>query len=130
MTDITILLQDWADLNAAEREIKIEKHAVEQRIRDAMAENNAEYAEGAGLEVTYKETVEYDKALDGPLAVIAEQLSPEQLDAALTAQKPAPARSFNITKVKALAKQGGIFRDALEKATREQPARLRVRSVE
>ncbi len=129
MTDITILLQDWADLNAAEREIKIEKHAVEQRIRDAMAENNAEYAEGAGLEVTYKETVEYDKALDGPLAVIAEQLSPEELDAVLTDQKPAPPRTFHVSRVKALVKRGDPFKSAVEKATLRGPAQVKIRVV-
>lgn len=129
MTDITTLLQDWRALDDAEREAKIAKHAVEQRIRDAMTELQAEFAEGAGLEATLKETVEYDKALDGPLAVIAEQLSPEELDAVLTVAKPAPPRSFNIQKVRALVKRGDPFKSAFERARIPGPPQLKVRKV-
>lgn len=130
MTDLTTLLLNWQSIDADIHALEVERHEMVLKITEAMQADRAEFAKAQGVEATLKPSMEYDKALDGPLAVIAEQLSPDELDAALTAQKPAPARSFNIVAVKKLAKQGGVFRKALDAATREQPARLRIRSVE
>jgi hypothetical protein len=66
--------------------------------------------------------------LDGPLATIAEELSPDELEAVLNNPKPV-ARQFLIPAVKRLAKRGGVFRTALDKATLEQPPQLKIRSV-
>ena len=130
MTDLHSLLLNWQSIDSDIHDLEIVRHHVEQQIDAEMAEQRATFAEAPGVEATLKPTVDYAKALDGPLAVIAEQLSPDELEGALTAQKPAPIRSFNMVQVKKLAKRGGIFRDALDAATLEQPARLRIRAVD
>ena len=133
MTDLHTLLLNWEATNTKIDGLEIERHALEVDIAEAMKEDRAEYAEAPGVQATLKGSVTpvytYLKMLDGPLAVIAEQLSPEELEAVLNNPKP-PAREFLIPAVKKLAKRGGVFKDALDKATLEQPARLRVRSVE
>ena len=133
MPDIHTLLLNWQSIDAEVHGLEIERHALEVDIAEAMTENQAEVATIPGVEATLKGSVTpvytYQKMLDGPLAVIAEQLSPEELEAVLNNPKP-PAREFLIPAVKKLAKRGGVFKDALDKATLEQPARLRVRSVE
>ncbi len=130
MADLTNLLNEWAAYTDIIHRAEVSRHSIEQEITDQMHATRAEFAEAPGVEATLKGSVEYDKALDGPLATMAEQLSPDELDAVLTKPKPAPARSFNITAVKKLAKQGGIYRDALDKASRDVAPVLRVRSVE
>ncbi len=129
MPDITSLLREWARLHEAERAVAIERHAVEVQIRDAMDANRAEYAADGDVEVTYKETVEYLSEVDGPLRVIAEHLSPEDLDALLTTPKPPPPRKFHMQRVKALAKRGEPFLTAIEKATLRGPAQVKIRRV-
>ena len=133
MTDLHTLLLNWEATNTKIDGLEIERHALEVDIAEAMKEDRAEYAEAPGVQATLKGSVTpvytYLKMLDGPLAVIAEQLSPEELEAVLNNPKP-PAREFLIPAIKKLAKRGGVFKDALDKATLEQPARLRVRSVE
>ena len=133
MPDLHTLLLNWQSIDAEVHSLEIERHALESDIADAMTEARAEFATVTGVEATLKGSVTpvytYLKQLDGPLAVIAEQLSPEELEAVLNNPKP-PAREFLIPAVKKLAKRGGVFKDALDAATLEQPARLRVRSVE
>ena len=129
MHDLHSLLLNWQSIDAEINGLEIEQHALEVDMAEAMKEARAEYVEAPGVQATLKPTTEYLKAIDGPLAVIAEQLSPDELEAVLNNPKPV-ARQFLIPAVKKLAKQGGVFKDALDKATLEQPARLRVRSVE
>ena len=129
MPDLHTLLLNWQSIDAEVHGLEIERHALEVDIAEAMTENQAEFATVTGVEATFKPTTEYLKAIDGPLAIIAEQLSPDELEAVLNNPKPV-TRQFLIPAVKKLAKQGGVFKDALDKATLEQPARLRVRSVE
>ena len=129
MTDLHTLLLNWEATNTKIDGLEIERHALEVDIAEAMKEDRAEYAEAPGVQATFKPTTEYLKAIDGPLAIISEQLSPDELEAVLNNPKPV-ARQFLIPAIQKLAKRGGVFREALDKATLEQPARLRVRSVE
>ena len=129
MPEMGNLLNEWVSADADVHAAEVERHDIELKIAEAMTENQAEYVEAPGVQATLKPTTEYMKAIDGPLAVIAEQLSPDELEAVLNNPKPV-ARQFLIPAVKKLAKRGGVFKDALDKATLEQPARLRVRSVE
>jgi len=129
MTDLHTLLLNWQSIDSDIHDLEVVRHHVEQQIADAMNESRAEFSEAPGVQATLKPTTEYLKAIDGPLAVIAELLSPDELEAVLNNPKPV-ARQFLIPAVKRLAKRGGVFREALDKATLEQPARLRVRSVE
>jgi len=129
MTDLHTLLLNWQSIDSEINGLEIERHALEVDMAEAMKEDRAEYVEAPGVQATFKPTTEYLKAIDGPLAIIAEQLSPDELEAVLNNPKPV-TRQFLIPAVKKLAKQGGVFKDALDKATLEQPARLRVRSVE
>ena len=133
MPEMGNLLNEWVSADADVHAAEVERHDIELKIAEAMTENQAEYVEAPGVQATLKGSVTpvytYLKMLDGPLAVIAEQLSPEELEAVLNNPKP-PAREFLIPAIKKLAKRGGVFKDALDKATLEQPARLRVRSVE
>ena len=130
MPDLHTLLLNWQSIDAEVHGLEIERHALEVDIAEAMSENQAEFATVTGVEATLKPVLEYRKELDGPFQQVAEELSPEELDACLTAPKPAPARSFNVTKMKQLAKQGGVFKSALDAATLPLPPRLKIRSVE
>ena len=124
------LLRDWQSCDADIRELEIERRIIENQIAEAMTANNeAEFATIPGVEATLKPGVDYRKHLDGPLAVIAEQLSPDELSRVLNNPKPAP-RQFLIPEIKKLAKQGGVFKSALDAATLSLPPRLRIRSVE
>ena len=130
MPDLHTLLLNWQSIDAEVHGLEIERHALEVDIAEAMTENQAEFATIPGVEATLKPVLEYRKELDGPFQQVAEELSPEELDACLTAPKPAPARSFNVTKMKQHAKKGGVFKSALDAATLSLPPRLRIRSVE
>ena len=127
--DTNKLLRDWQSCDAEIYDLGVERHALEVAIAEAMSENQAEFASIPGVEATLKPVLEYRKELDGPFQQVAEDLSPEELDACLTAPKPAPARSFNVTKMKQHAKKGGVFKSALDAATLSLPPRLRIRSV-
>jgi len=129
MPDTDKLLRDWQSCDADIHALEVERHRIEQQIAEAMSENQAEFATVTGVEATFKPTTEYLKAIDGPLAIIAEQLSPDELEAVLNNPKPV-ARQFLIPAVKKLAKQGGVFKSALDAATLSLPPRLRIRSVE
>ena len=124
------LLRDWQSCDADIHALEVERHHIEQQIAEAMTENQAEFVTVTGVEATFKPVVEWRKELDGPFQQVAEELSPDELDACLTVPKPAPARSFNVTKMKQLAKQGGVFKSALDAAAVSLPPRLRIRSVE
>lgn len=129
MPDLHTLLLNWQSIDAEVHGLEIERHALEVDIAEAMSENQAEFATVTGVEATLKPVLEYRKELDGPFQQVAEELSPEELDACLTAPKPAPARSFDVRKMKQLAKQGGVFKSALDAATLSLPPRLKIRSV-
>jgi hypothetical protein len=130
MPDLHTLLLNWQSIDAEVHGLEIERHALESDIADAMTENQAEFATVTGVEATLKPVLEYRKELDGPFQQVAEELSPEELDACLTAPKPAPARSFDVRKMKQHAKKGGVFKSALDAATLSLPPRLKIRSVE
>ena len=129
MPDLPSLLNEWVMYNKQVKDAEVDRFRIEQQMAEAMKEDRAEYVEAPGVQATFKPTTEYLKAIDGPLAVIAEQLSPDELSRVLNNPKPV-ARQFLIPAIKKLAKRGGVFRTALDKATLEQPPRLRVRSVE
>ena len=128
MTDLHTLLLNWQSIDSEINGLEIERHALEVDLAEAMKEDRAEYVEAPGVQATFKPTTEYLKAIDGPLAIISEQLSPDELEAVLNNPKPV-ARQFLIPAVKKLAKRGGVFRTALDKATLEQPPQLKIRSV-
>ena len=129
MPDLHTLLLNWQSIDAEVHGLEIERHALEVDIAEAMTENQAEFATVTGVEATLKPVLEYRKELDGPFQQVAEELSPEELDACLTAPKPAPARSFDVRKMKQHAKKGGVFKSALDAATLSLPPRLKIRSV-
>ena len=130
MPDLHTLLLNWQSIDAEVHGLEIERHALESDIAEAMSENQAEFATVTGVEATFKPVLEYRKELDGPFQQVAEELSPEELDACLTAPKPAPARSWDVRKMKQHAKKGGVFKSALDAATLSLPPRLKIRSVE
>ena len=130
MPDLHNLLLNWQSIDAEVHSLEIEQHALEVDIAEAMTENQAEFATIPGVEATLKPVLEYRKELDGPFRQVAELLNPDELEECLTAPKPAPARSFNVTKMKQHAKKGGVFKSALDAATLSLPPRLRIRSVE
>ena len=129
--DTDKLLRDWQSCDADIHALEVERPRIEQQIAEAMTANNgAKFATIPGVEATLKPGVDYLKQLDGPFQQVAEELSPEELDACLTAPKPAPARSFDVRKMKQLAKQGGVFKSALDAATLSLPPRLKIRAVD
>ena len=130
MPDLHTLLLNWQSIDAEVHSLGVERHALEVAIAEAMTENQAEFASIPGVEATLKPVLEWRKELDGPFQQVAEELSPEELDACLTAPKPAPARSWDVRKMKQHAKKGGVFKSALDAATLSLPPRLKIRSVE
>ena len=129
MGDLTNLLATWQSLDADLHDLQVQRHELELLIAAEMKEQRAEFSTVPGVEATYKPSVAYVRDLDGPLATIAEELSPDELEAVLNNPKPV-ARQFLIPAVKKLAKRGGVFRTALDKATLEQPPQLKIRSVD
>ena len=129
MTNLPTLLQEWASADADVHDAEVERHAIEQLIWREMVDQDASFAKAPGIEATLKPTYEYQKSLDGPLRVLAEEMSPEEFEALLTEPKPPPERSFHMVKVKNKAKEGGIFKAALDAATVTLPATLKVRAV-
>ena len=129
MGDLTNLLATWQSLDADLHDLQVQLHELKLLIAAEMKEQRAEFSTVPGVEATYKTGVAYIKDLDGPLATIAEELSPDELEAVLNNPKPV-ARQFLIPAVKKLAKRGGVFRTALDKATLEQPPQLKIRSVD
>ena len=129
MGDLTNLLATWQSLDADLHDLQVQRHELELLIAAEMKEQRAEFSTVPGVEATYKPSVAYIKDLDGPLATIAEELSPDEMEAVLNNPKPV-ARQFLIPAVKKLAKRGGVFRTALDKATLEQPPQLKIRSVD
>ena len=123
------LLREWQSADADVHAAEVERHAVEQLIWRAMAEGKATFAKAPGVEATLKPTLEYQKTLDGPLRVLAEEMSPEEFERLLTAPKPPPERSFHMVQVKKKAREGGIYKTALDAATVTLPATLKVRAV-
>ena len=130
MGDLTNLLATWQSLDADLHDLQVQLHELELLIAAEMKEQRAEFNDSvSGVEATYKPSVAYVRDLDGPLATIAEELSPDELEAVLNNPKPV-ARQFLIPAIKKLAKRGGVFRTALDKATLEQPPQLKIRSVD
>ena len=129
MGDLTNLLATWQSLDADLHDLQVQLHELELLIAAEMKEQRAEFSTVPGVEATYKPSVAYVRDLDGPLATIAEELSPDELEAVLNNPKPV-ARQFLIPAIKKLAKRGGVFRTALDKATLEQPPQLKIRSVD
>ena len=111
MGDLTNLLATWQSLDADLHDLQVQLHELKLLIAAEMKEQRAEFSTVPGVEATYKPTVAYLRDLDGPLWLMAEQLSPDEIEAVLTKPKPAPARAFNMTAVKKLAKRGGIYRE-------------------
>ena len=128
MGDLTNLLATWQSLDADLHDLQVQLHELKLLIAAEMKEQRAEFSTVPGVEATFKTSVAYIKDLDGPLATIAEELSPDEMEAVLNNPKPV-ARQFLIPAVKKLAKRGGVFRTALDKATLEQPPQLKIRSV-
>ena len=129
MPEMGNLLNEWVSADTDVHAAEVERHDIELKIAEAMKEQRAEFATVTGVEATFKTSVAYVRDLDGPLATIAEELSPDELEAVLNNPKPV-ARQFLIPAVKKLAKRGGVFRTALDKATLEQPPQLKIRSVD
>jgi len=121
------LLNEWVSADADLRDAQLARHDIEQQIIEAMNEVDAELSPTvAGVTATLKTQAEYDKTLAGPLRVIAEALSPDEIEGLLTPVKPPPARSFNMTKVKTLSKRGEPFKSAIEAATIATVPKLKI----
>ena len=130
MTDTHNLLAQWRSADADVHDAEVKRYEIEKEISANMEANRATFATIPGVEATFKTGTDYIKGLDGPLRLLAEELSRDELEALLTTQRPAPIRSFNMVAVKKLARRGGVFREALDLATSTSPAVLKVRSIE
>lgn len=121
--DVQGLMEYWATIDAAQDRLGAWKWMVEKRIRAAMEDTRAEVAESTGASATYRGAAEVDR---NALQALKEHMGAEEWDALLTAQRPAPERSLNMTKVKALIKKGDPFRGIIEGATGTGPPRLKL----
>ena len=99
---------------------------LEMEMMAGMKAVNAEEFSRNGITVTYKVETEWVEGALDPLAKVLqdEGKNPEQF-----LNKPV-ARKYDKRKLKKLAKQGGVFKSALDAATLSLPPRLRIRSVE
>jgi hypothetical protein len=143
MPDLDHLLQMWRSADADVRDAEIARREVVKDIeaefirlgQEAIEQNITPqtFAEGPGVEVTYKSKTEYAKALDGPLRTLAEVMDPVAFEKLLTKQaepKPPPPRTFNMTKVKPLEERGGEYARAIAAARITHPPQAVARSVE
>ena len=123
----------FAEFESCEADIALfqaEKHHIESDIDKTMADHGATLAKSPFCNVTatrsLEPTIQYNRELSGPLAVIAEHLSPDEFNDTLN--NPKPKRQFLIPEIKKLAKNGGVFRTALDAATFTLPQRAKVKS--
>ena len=149
MPDLYHLLQMWRsadadvrDADMARREIvnditaefkRLEEEAIKETQDTGQYVAPPTFAKGPGVEVTYKPTVTWEKALDGPLRVLAEVMEPEAFEGLLTKQaqpKAPPPRTFNMTAVKPLEERGGEYARAISRGRTTRPAEAKARSVE
>ena len=126
----------WREADMARREIvnDMTDEFIRRRV-EALAEGVAPqtFAEGPGIEVTFKSPpITWEKALDGPLRVLAEVMDPEAFEKLLTKPaepKPPPPRTFNMTAVKPYEERGGEYARAIARARITHPAEAKVRVV-
>ena len=114
MSNLDHLLQMWRSADADVRDAEMERH-------------------GPGAEVTCKPTIEWQKSLDGPLAVLAEVMPPADFEKLLTKQaepKPPPPRQFNMTAVKQYEDKGDEYAIPIAKARTVHAARAKIRAVD
>ena len=149
MTEMDNLIKKWTQAKEEARSAEILLHEIVtdmtaefRRLADDAKRRSAEtgkevkpqtFAEGPGVEVTFKETIEWQKALDGPLAVLAEVMPPADFEKLLTKQaepKPPPPRQFNMTAVKQYEDKGDEYAIPIARARTVHPAKAKPRSVE
>jgi hypothetical protein len=128
--------QAWREADMARRDIVNDMTAEFVRRREeAIAEGIAPqtFAEGPGVEVTFKSPpITWEKALDGPLRVLAEVMDPVAFEKLLTKQaepKPPPPRQFDMREVKPLEGRGGEYARAIARARTIHPAEAKPRVV-
>jgi len=105
------LAELWGQTDEDLRELKIYHRAIEVMLERKMAEKRQDIVDLATVEGRRVPSAEWDFA---GLAALKEHLSPEEWDALLTKQRPAPQRRPDITKVRQLAKRGDPFRRIIE----------------
>lgn len=148
MTEMDNLIKKWTQAKEEARSAEILLHEIVtdmtaefRRLADDAKRRSAEtgkevkpqtFAEGPGVEVTFKETIEWQKALDGPLAVLAEVMPPADFEKLLTKQaepKPPPPRQFNMTAVKQYEDKGDQYAIPIAKARTVHAAQAKPREV-
>ena len=139
MPDLEHLFQMWRSADADLRDADMSRRAIENEItiefrrleQEALKEGIAPptFADGPGVEATFKPTVTWMKSLDGPLAMLGEVIDPGEIESYLTPVKPPPPRSFNMTAVKPLEERGGEYARAISRARTTRPAEAKARSV-
>jgi hypothetical protein len=140
MDEMNRLTEMWTKANEAWREADMARREIVNDItaefirlgQDAIEQNITPptFVEGPGVEVTYKSKTEYAKALDGPLRAMMEALDPDEIEALLTPVKPAPARTFNMTKVLPYEKRGGVYARAIAAARITHAPQAIARAIE
>ena len=148
MSNLDHLLQMWRSADADVRDAEMERHEIENditaefsRLADDAKRLSEEtgkevkpqtFAKGPGVEVTCKPTIEWQKSLDGPLAVLAEVMPPADFEKLLTKQaepKPPPPRQFNMTAVKQYEDKGDQYAIPIAKARTVHAAQAKPREV-
>ena len=114
----------WERAANAIIELERSRYELEITINNLMECLDSSEIEINNTKLVRKERVHYEQGLLDPLR---EYLTPEEVEQLLTAPKPAPARKWNLTKVKSFChKRGGTFKALLKKATYTEPARVRL----
>ena len=144
MDEMDRLIDLWTKANDTWRKADMDRRDIvndmtaefARRQEEAIAEGIAPqtFVEKPGIEVTFKSPpITWEKALDGPLRVLAEVMDPVAFEKLLTKQaepKPPPSRTFNMTAVRPLEARGGEYARAINRARITHPAEARVRVVE
>ena len=124
--DLPGLLDYWATFDDAQKTLAVWKFQLEQRITRAMADKRAEVAKTADVSATFRGVNEFDRTA---VEAIREEMPPDEWETYLTKPKPVEPRP-NMTKIKALAKEGDPFRSIIENATRVSPPILKLKRLD
>jgi hypothetical protein len=117
------LIAAWDRVDAEVRGAESRRFNLEQEISSVMERLGATERVEGDILLTLRSRNLYDQAY---LAPLYELLDEDEREACLTPEKPPPARKWNLTKIKPLAKRGGEIAKVIDSSRYEEPARLKL----
>ena len=117
------LTDAWERVDDEVRGAESRRFNLEQQISSVMEQLGAVVRTEGRVKLSRLSRNLYDQAY---LAPLYELLDEDEREACLTPEKPPPARKWNLTKIKPLAKRGGEIAKVIDSSRYEEPARLKL----